>query len=167
MSQPQEIMSFRYRALFQALDIRFLRTQLADGNFSIRCEAQIKLPILKKNYQVSTDFLNEYLNWQKHRPVSEVGAEIKIIEKNSENNHAIDPVGFFMHLDQAEWTSPDVNLLIGNKQVVLSVTKTDVGYLVQRKDKDQKLIVCKNKNGIEKIEIPVPVIGAVFLERIF
>jgi hypothetical protein len=167
MSQSQEIMSFRYRALFQALDIRFLRTTLLDGNFSIHCEAEIKLPILKKNYQVSTDFLNEYLNWQKHRPISEIGAETKTIEKNSENHQALDPVGFFMHLDQQDWAHPEVTLLIGNRQVVLNVTKTNMGYVVQRKDKEQKLIVCKNKSGIEKIEIPIPVIGSVSLERVF
>lgn len=159
-------MSFRYRALFQALDIKFLRTQHSDESFSVHCEAEIKLPILKKNYQVSTDFLNEYLNWQKHRPISEVGAEVRTVEKNFENNQALDPVGFFMILDQSEWHSPEVHLLIGNKQVVLNVTKTKEGYLVQRKDKDQKLIVCKNKNGIEKIEIPVPVIGSVTLQRV-
>lgn len=156
----EQILAFRYKGLFQLLDIRFFKSH-HETSYKIECEANIQLPLLKKQYQVSTVFLGNHRNWHKHSPVFEKGAEEHEIERNQNHGEALDPIGFFMTLHEEEWQTNKVQLLIGPRIVSLDVHKTPTGYEVSRKDKNQKLVFIKGKKGIEKIEIPLPVIGTV------
>ena len=166
MSLRQEIMSFRYRALFQSLDIRFFNTSSA-GSFTTRCEAEIKLPILKKSFQTSSEFAKDYSEWLRHAPVCETSANEIWLSKNKDNEQAQDPIGFFMMFDQQEWTKPDVHLLIGAKVVKLTVEKIDNVYEISRPERNQKLRVVTSSRGIEKLEIPLPIIGTVSVDRVW
>ncbi len=165
MRARQEIMTFRYRALFQSLDVKFFKTQ-KEKSFLIECEADIKLPVLKKSYVVATEFSNSSQDWIRHAPVREKGAQEKWVEKDSNNSSAIDPVGFFMMFEENAWTGTQVSLLIGAKVVDLAVYKVDNGFEISRPEKNQKLRVITSPQGIKKIEVPLPVIGAVGVERV-
>ena len=166
MSARQEIMSFRYRALFQSLDIRFFQTTAKDS-FTTHCEAEIKLPILKKSYKTASEFKGTYEDWIRHAPVHEATAEEKWLSKNEDNNLAHDPIGFFMMFDQKLWEGPNVNLLIGAKVVALEVEKIKNGFEISRPSKDQKLRVITSSRGIEKLEVPLPIIGTVSVDRVW
>lgn len=161
------IMGYRYRALFQSVDIQFFRREHAQS-FEIICEAEIKLPLLKKSFITSTEFLNDYSMWTKHSPIFEKSAENKTIQREEiQSKDILDPVGFFMLLNEAEWTDDKVHLLIGAKTVALDVLSTSTVIEVRRPEKNQKIILKKNEQGIQKIEIPVPVIGNVVVERVY
>lgn len=162
--KTEQILGFRYKGLFQLLEIRFFKTP-QDTSYKIHCEANIQLPLLKKQYCVSTAFLDGHRDWQTHSPVYEKGAGEIEIEKNQSHGEALDPIGFFLSLHEGEWLASEVQLLIGRRIVSLDVIKTQKGYEVSRKDKNQKLIFSRGKDGIDKIEIPIPVIGTVSVVR--
>ncbi len=166
MSSQQEIMSFRYRALFQSLDIRFFKTSSA-GSFTTRCEAEIKLPILKKSFRTASEFANDYSEWLRHAPVHEKSTEQIWLSKNKDNEQAQDPIGFFMMFDQQMWTDPHVHLLIGAKVIKLAVVQIENGFEISRPEKNQKLRVITSSRGIEKLEIPLPIIGTVSVDRVW
>jgi hypothetical protein len=166
MSARQKIMSFRYRALFQSLDIHFFKT-MNEKSITIFCEADIKLPILKKSYRTSTEFSVDEMNWLRHSPVQEAGGEEKWVSKNQDLEQSVDPIGFFMMFDHSSWSASEVNLLIGAKVVNLAVKKIEGGHEISRPEKNQKLRVISSSRGIEKIEVPLPVIGAVAVERVW
>ncbi len=160
------MMRYRYRALLQSVDIVFFRKDLS-RSFEIICEAELKLPLLKKTFTTSTEFLDSYSDWVQHSPVLEKGAEKKIIRREQiESQDAIDPVGFFMLLNASDWNQNSVHLLIGAKTVQLDVNPVPQGFEVRRREKEQRIIVKKDAQGIQKIEIPVPVIGNVVVERV-
>lgn len=159
-------MSFRYRALFQSLDIRFFKTPTA-GSFTIYCEAEIKLPMLKKSYRTASEFANDTSEWLRHAPVHEKSVEEKWLSKNKENDQANDPIGFFMMFDQQRWAEPYVHLLIGAKVIKLAVEKIENGFEISRPEKNQKLRVISGPRGIEKLEIPLPIIGTVSVDRVW
>lgn len=162
--KTEQILAFRYKGLFQLLEIRFFKTT-SENTQKIHCDANIQLPLLKKQYQVSTVFLQTYKEWKTHSPVCEKGASANEILRQAMHGESLDPIGFFMTLHREEWLSDSVDLLIGQKIVRLDVKKTSAGYEISRKDKNQKLIVVKGNDGIKKIEIPLPVIGTVTVDR--
>ncbi len=166
MSSQQEIMSFRYRALFQSLDIRFFKTFSAEL-CTIHCEADITLPIIKKSYRTASEFANHSSEWMRHAPVHEKTVEEKWLSRNKDNEQAHDPIGFFMLFDQQTWTEPYVDLLIGAKVIKLAVEKIENGFEMSRPEKNQKLRVITSPRGIEKLEIPLPIIGTVSVDRVW
>lgn len=166
MSSQQEIMIFRYRALFQSLDIRLFNSSSADS-FTTHCEAEIKLPILKKTYRTASEFANNYSEWLRHAPVREKAAEERWVSKNKDNEQALDPIGFFMMFDQHMWSEPHVQLLIGAKVIKLTVEKISDGFEISRPEKEQKLRIVTSSRGIEKLEIPLPIIGTVSVDRVW
>ncbi len=166
MSSLQEIMSFRYRALFQSLDIRFF-SKSGVRSFTTHCEAEIKLPLLKKSYRTASEFANNYSEWLRHAPVRENAAEERWLSKNKDNEQAQDPIGFFMMFEQHIWNEPHVHLLIGAKVIKLKVEKIADGFEICRPEKDQKLRVITSSRGIEKLEIPLPIIGTVSVDRVW
>ncbi len=166
MNPRQELMSFRYRALFQSLDIRFFKTTKQES-FTIHCEAEIKLPMIKKSYKTASEFKTNFEEWLKHAPVHEMNASENWLQRNKENEHAQDPVGFFMMFNQGIWSASSVNLLIGAKVVKLAVKNIENGFEISRPEKDQKLRVITSTRGIEKLEVPLPLIGAVSVDRVW
>ena len=159
------IMSYRYRALFQSVDLFFFRQNLKQ-TFKIICEAKVQLPLLKKSFETSTEFLGDYLAWVQHWPLQEKGSEEKKILRNQISSEKVyDPVGFFMHLNESKWEEKNVQMLVGMKTVCLDVETITQGLEIRRREKEQRLILRKGEMGIEKIEVPLPIIGNVVVER--
>lgn len=164
-AKREMIMSYRYRAFLQAVDVYFFRED-QERTFKIICEAEIKLPLFKKEFSTSTEFNGGYSNWIQHWPVHEKGLDSKKVQRDQFGAaDVIDPIGFFMRLDEAEWPESSVHLLVGAKSVHLDVLKVNQGLEVRRREKDQKLILKKDAQGIQKIEVPIPVIGNIVVER--
>lgn len=164
MLKPGQELKFKYSGLFQSVIVNFKTTETAVG-YTITVSADIKLPILKKTYQLSTDFSKDSLNWLSHVPVHETHQSGQRVEKTQEFASALDPITFFMKLHSGEWAEPNVQMLIGKKLVNLEVNKLADGYQVKRKDKDQQLIVRKDSQGIKTLEVPVPVLGSLKISR--
>ncbi len=172
MQELTTLLTFRYRGLFQFAEIRFHKIKLEQG-YKIICEAEVKLPILKKSYSMSTDYRDDLLLWSEHTPAHENGtlgksvAREQIYTKES-NIEVLDPIGFFLLLDEDAWTQNNVNLLIGPKIITLDLAHENRSETleIRRREKDQKLIVHRNEGRISKIEIPVPVLGSLSLERV-
>jgi hypothetical protein len=165
MKRRQEIMRFRYSAVFQSVEIRFYQEQFEE-NISVYCEADVKLPLINKSYLVSTTFLNSYDNWLVHNPVREISTPQKSIEKNENNCQAMDPVGLFILLEKEDFAKKEVDLLVGARVLRFNVNVAGNKVVVQRQDKEQKLVLHKSQGRIEKIEVPVPVLGNLSIKRV-
>ena len=170
MQELMPLLTFRYRGLFQSAEIRFFKKNLESGH-KIICEGDVRLPLLKKSYAMNTNFTDDLFSWSSHTPAFEKGATNQPIDRQEAHAEVLDPIGFFLLLDEDLWTKDSVNLLIGNKTVTLDVVSDPSGSRsnsveIRRRGKDQKLIVHREKNRISKIEIPVPVIGSLCLERV-
>lgn len=170
----QEFLAFRYRGLFQSVDIRFFKKDLAQG-CKVVCEAEVKLPILKKSYRLDTDYADDFSVWVLHTPAHEKGTTMPSVLREQVYNQeflleVLEPIGFFLLLDKGLWSKNSVNLLVGKKIVTLDVLVLEDGknqrLEVKRREKDQKLLVHFNADGISKIEVPVPVIGSLSLDRV-
>lgn len=165
MKSGEEIV-FSYSALFQSINIRIKHIPGEDNDVVV-CEAEIKLPILKKTFITKTHFIKDTLDWVFHHPVSEKIEENKQLAKSSENEHAIDPIGFFMHLHKQTWNKDHVDMLIGQKIVRFVVSKNAQGYEIKRMDKDQYLFVnISDQHGAKSIELPLPMLGNILVKRI-
>ena len=164
MSERERLLSFSYRGLFQSAEIHFFK-QTQNLGYKVICEADIKLPVMKKNYEVATLFQDNFFSWIEHTPVFEKNTPQNTVRRDEIQGKGLDPIGFFMQIDQVGWTEPEVHLLIGKRVVVLEVENRGSALEVRRPDKDQKLIIHKDKKGITKIEIPLPFIGSISLKR--
>ncbi len=155
---------FKYSALFQNVEIRLFATDMGGDKKIITADADIKLPILKKSYTTITEINSS--GWVAQTPLHEKGTKGWRVERKQSHGDALDPISFFLHLDQFDWTQETVRMAIGDKVVELSVSKLVNGYQIQRQDKEQKLIVKKDHTGITSLEIPVPVIGNLIIKRV-
>jgi len=155
---------FKYSGFLQNVDIRIYQSASNGSRYTITADAEIKLPILKKSYTVSTEFDGD--NWIAQTPPHEKGTKGWRVERKPSHGDAKDPAQFFMDLNQGEWTEPAVKLAIGDKVVEVEVKKIKDGYEIKRHDKDQRLIIRKNAQGISALEVPLPVIGNVVIKRV-
>lgn len=160
-----ESLNFRYSAFFQSVDIKLFCEDSGDGP-EITCQADVKIPVLKKNYLTSTVYDEGSCQWREHSPVREESAAKQRVVNSPEFREAMDPITFFLTLHSKGWTLNFVKLLIGSKIVVLDVTDLGDGYEVRRQDKDQRLIVRRDAEGIRAIEIPIPVLGSITIKRV-
>lgn len=168
--QSGQTLRFKYSGLFQSAYVNFICSETASPLLvkTISCEARIQLPILKKSYEVSSDYSSGTLDWLAHAPLHEVpGVAERVLNSfDLQKSQVLDPVTFFMRIHEGEWLEPTVKILIGHKVVVLEVHKISGGYQIQRPDKNQQLIVRKDSTGILALEIPIPIIGTLSLKRI-
>ncbi len=165
LGSKQEVMWFSYKAFLQSLDIRFFKTQKKD-TYILSCEAEVKLPILKKSYITATEYKNESLEWVSHAPLYEQHADPRWVNKNEDNEAAWDPIGFFMSFEKSLPIKESVTLLVGTKIVNLDIQNIKGGYEVSRAEKKQSLRLIVSDKRIKKIEIPLPIIGNVSVERV-
>ncbi len=161
----QDTLSFRYSGFLQNVEIQIGPQHTATG-YRVICQAKLKLPILKKNFTTWTLFSDENLGWLSHSPVCEEGAEEKKVEKQQFTTNAIDPIGFFLMIERGEWKADKVCLIIGAKEVVLDVKRTDDEIEVSRPEKSQKLILKIKNQKIESLEVPIPVLGNLRINRV-
>lgn len=165
MSTPtQDNLTFRYSGFLQNVDIQFLCTTKPDG-YSVACKAQLKLPIMKKNFSTETLFKDTLLDWQTHAPLTEEGAPPKSVSREQYSEKAVDPIGFFLKIHRGQWTEDSVHLVIGGKEVVLQVLREGQVVTVSRPERNQKLIIKMSASGIEALEVPVPIIGSLHIKR--
>jgi hypothetical protein len=164
--QSGQTLRFKYSGLFQSAHVTFTCTEQSVKVIS--CEARVQLPILKKTYEVSTEYTPGTLAWVAHEPLHEPSHKVEKIPNNPDlqMSQVLDPVTFFMKLHEGEWEEPVIKMLINHKVVTLEVHKIPEGYQIKRPDKNQQLIVRKDAQGIVALEIPVPVIGTLSLKRI-
>lgn len=163
----KDSLTFIYKGFLQSVEIHIDCHKQQDGKYKASCSARLKLPILKKNYFTWTLFSEEKNNWESHSPVSEEGAGEKVVYYNQFPEGTEDPIGFFLKIHRGEWRGNQVNLAIGNKQVPLSVHQEDQQMTVSRAEKNQKLIIKLGQRGIEALEVPIPVLGALQIQRVF
>lgn len=165
LGPKHEVMCFSYKAFLQSLDIRFFKTQKKD-TYIYSCEADVKLPILKKSYVTATEYKNESLEWVSHAPLYEQHEEPRWMNKNEDIEAAWDPIGFFMSFEKSPPLKEPVTLLVGAKKVNLEIQNIKGGYEVSRPEKKQSLRLIVSDKRIEKIEIPLPMIGSVSMKRV-
>jgi hypothetical protein len=159
-----EELRFKYSGLFQNVDIRIFQSAENGSRYTITAEADIKLPIMKKTYQVSTEFDGD--RWIAQTPPYEKGSKPWRVERKDSMGDAKAPAEFFMDIHMGEYNEPTVKLAIGDKIVELDVIKLRDGYEVKRRDKDQKLILRKDARGISALEVPLPIIGNLVVKRV-
>lgn len=91
----------------------------------------------------------------------------KTVTKDSYSQGAVDPIGFFLKLHRREWLGDTVNLVIGAREVPLQVSREENQITVSRPEKNQRLVIMMGKEGIEALEIPIPVLGSLRVQRVF
>ncbi|MCB9072673.1 MAG: hypothetical protein H6623_03560 [Bdellovibrionaceae bacterium] len=161
----QDNLRFRYSAFLQNVEIEISSKSQGDA-YHVDCFADLKLPILKKQFTTQTTFADKGLRWLSHQPVAEKGQTLPHVTPDKYPEGAIDPIGFFLKLHRQEWLGDSVCLVVGGKAVMLDVKQLPDGFEVARPEKNQKLIVRTGVNGIEQLEVPLPVIGALKIKRI-
>lgn len=159
-----EELRFKYSGLFQNVDIRIFQSAEQGSRYTISAEAEIKLPIMKKTYLVSTEFDGD--QWIAQTPPYEKGNKPWRVERKESVGDAKAPAEFFMDLHLGEYEEPTVRLAIGDKVIQLEVSKLKDGYEVKRKDKEQRLIIRKDSRGVSALEIPLPIIGNIVVKRV-
>lgn len=165
MTSRPDALKFQYSGFLQNVQISIQGDSVAQGH-KVTCTANLKLPILKKNFITWTLFRDHNLDWVEHSPVAEAGSEERIVREENYSQHAIDPIGFFLRIDQGKWTEPQVKLVIGAKEVLLDVLQEKNTVTVARPEKNQKLIMKMGEKGIEALEVPIPVIGNLKIKRV-
>lgn len=165
MSSKPDSLKFQYSGFLQNVNIS-LQGADVEGGYKVTCTAQLKLPILKKNFVTWTLFKDRNLEWLEHSPVCEENAEVRRVVRSSYSPNAVDPIGFFLKIDRKQWASNAVQLVIGSKEVGLQVVQEPKTVIVERAEKNQKLIMNMNASGIETLEVPVPVIGSLKIKRV-
>jgi hypothetical protein len=158
-------LKFRYSGFLQNVEIEIKPEESKEG-YKVSCFADLKLPILKKKYTTSTLFHDPNLDWKTHQPVSEKEKQVPVVLRGAFVPEAIDPIGFFLKIHRNEWFGDKVNLVIGAKSVILEVKNIPGGLEISRPEKDQKLIVRRGEEGIEQLEVPIPVIGSLTIKRV-
>lgn len=159
-----EELNFKYSGLFQNVQVHIFTSSQKEDKHTVTVEADVKLPILKKKFVTSTEYRGE--EWLVHEPIVEDSAKPYRVERSRDHGDVLDPISFLLTLDSGEWEAPSVRLLVGNKVIELDVSTVKNGYEIKRRDKDQRLIVRKDVNGIAAIDIPVPVLGNVSIKRV-
>lgn len=91
----------------------------------------------------------------------------KTVTKDSYSQEAVDPIGFFLKLHRREWVGDTVNLVIGAREVPLQLSREKNQIRVSRPEKNQSLVIKMGNEGIEALEIPIPVLGSLRVQRVF
>lgn len=160
-------LKFVYKGFLQSVEIQIFCEPQSEGIYRAFCEAKLKLPILKKNFTTWTTFSTEDHQWQEHSPVCEQGQEEKKVTKDSFSGEAEDPIGFFLKIHRREWQGDKVSLVVGAREVPLQLSREKNQITVSRAEKNQTLVIKMGHEGIEALEIPVPVLGSLRVQRVF
>jgi len=162
--QKGEDLVFKYSGLFQNVEVRIFNASKGSDR-EVAVDADIKLPILKKQFVTATKYKGDSWDWEEHFPIREADGNVWSVKKSAEHGEALDPITFFMELHLGDYDGDAVKLLLGKKVVELDVAKVKNGYQIKRRDKDQSLIVRKDARGIAALELPVPVLGSLSIKR--
>lgn len=156
---------FKYSAFLQNVEIH-IESQETPKGLKVLCRAQVQLPILKKKFSTWTLFENSQLNWIHHSPVCEEGLQTMTIHKDQCASDTTDPIGLFLKIHANQWYADQVKLLIGKREVVLKVERQPNTTIVSRPEKNQKLIIKTGEDGVEALEVPIPILGTLKIKRI-
>lgn len=165
MTVQPDSLRFQYSGFLQDVQI-VINGEASGDSYKVTCSAKLKLPILKKNYITWTLFRDQRLGWIEHATVAEEGASPRMVKRESFSDKAIDPIGFFLKINRREVVDDKVTLVIGAKEITLDVVQSGNSVVVARPEKNQKLIMIMGTRGIERLEVPVPVIGNLKIERV-
>lgn len=134
---------------------------------SLDCHAQIKLPILRKEAFFSTEYSRVDDQWLTHKPFHDNPSSAKLYKKNQlELADVIDPLSFFLAIDEGRWSGDTAKIFLGEKSLSLDVSKSGSEYILRRPSKDQTLFVGIDSKGIEYFKVKVPMLGEIKLQRI-
>ncbi len=165
MTNGPDALRFQYSGFLQNVQIH-LQGEDTSAGYKVTCTANLKLPVLKKKFLTWTLFKDSNLNWLEHSTVVEEGKPEKRVVRSNFSADAVDPIGFFLMIDRKQWSNDTVKLVIGSKEVALDVIYEKDSVTVARPEKNQKLVMRLGRRGIETLEVPVPVIGNLRIERV-
>ncbi|MBY0314166.1 MAG: hypothetical protein K2Q26_01515 [Bdellovibrionales bacterium] len=166
MSVSKKI-KFKYTMMFQTSSFEFDFKE-KDGIVSGRCEAQIKLPILKQSAFFATEYSREKDQWLVHAPMHTSPESAQPQENNTPvTADTIDPISLFLAIDEGRWQGDTARIFWGGeKSLTLKITQKDSEYILERPSKNQTLYVGVDGQGISYFKVKVPVLGDIKITRV-
>lgn len=152
--------------MFQTSSVEFDFKE-KDGIVSGRCEAQIKLPILKQSAFFATEYSRAKEDWLIHAAMH-TSADSAQPQENSTAATAgtIDPISLFLAIDEGRWQGDTARVFLGGeKSLTLNITRKDSEYILERPSKNQTLYVGVDDQGISYFKVKVPVLGEIKITR--
>lgn len=133
-----------------------------------RCEAHIKLPILKQSAFFSTEYSREKDQWLVHAPMHTSPDSAKPQENNSAATEGtIDPISLFLAIDEGRWESENAKVFLGGeKSFNLKISRQGSEYVIERPSKNQTLYVGVDSAGVSYFKVKVPVLGDIKINRV-
>lgn len=160
MAHSQKI-EFKYTLMFQTSVLSFEFEEKNNCVFG-KCHAKIKLPILKKEAFLTTEYSRADQCWIQHQPFHDSLAAAKTFHNKTESSQStLDPISFFLAIHEKRWVDPAVNIFLGEKTLPLNIHRADNEYIIERPEKNQKLFVGVDAKGVSYFKVQVPVLGEI------